>query len=59
MIPMRAEDIRVGDQCEEGYVDMVGDDYESGFTYVHYAGIPWRRLCHHETVNLETPRELA
>lgn len=58
MIPMRAEDIRFGDECEEGIVSVVGDDYEPGWVYICYMPRLWRRLCPHETVNLIRPREL-
>ena len=59
MIPMRAEDIRPGDECEEGTAMEVSNLYEPGFTYICYSPRRlWRRLCHHETVNVETPVEL-
>lgn len=57
MIPMRAEDIRVGDKCEEGEVTVATDQYEPGFTYICY-GEFWRRLCNHESVNLIEPMEI-
>ena len=58
MIPMRAEDIRPGDECEEGVADIVSEDCEPGWVYIHYMPSLWRRLCLHETVNVLVPTEL-